>query len=66
MSVKSGVAGVLLCAPAALTFLENVGYPAPIEGHSMRVGGTRDASTSHFCCLFPNPADLEPAPRGCS
>ena len=38
MSLRSAVAGVLLSVPVVVTFLDDVGYPAPIEGHSMRVG----------------------------
>lgn len=36
--LRSAAAGVILSVPVVVTFLDNVGYPAPIEGYSMRVG----------------------------
>ena len=35
--LRSAVSGIVLCVPVVVTFLDNVGYPAPIEGYSMRV-----------------------------
>ena len=36
--VRGAVAGLVVAIPVVITFVDNVGYPAPVEGVSMRVG----------------------------
>lgn len=54
------MAGVLLSVPVVVTFLDTVGYPAPIEGYSMRVGAFTVSHVRILYVLSPT-ADSEPA-----
>lgn len=51
--VRSAVTGVFLSVPVVVAFLDTVGYPAPIEGYSMRVGGLSSVSRVNF--IRPSP-----------
>ena len=66
--LRSAVAGVLISLPVVITFVDNVGYPAPVEGCSMRVGDQNISFNSVWateivilCPPPPYPAYSEPA-----